>query len=169
MSRAHVKIAPRVGDVFLIPLDETSYAGGHVIAIRENAELYVAVFGHRLRHDEIDPEAAIAGDPVLLTLTFDAKLFHGEWPIIGNLMGATDRYPDPAFKIKHAGVMNIESRDKSVRRPAGEDELEFLQYRSVGSPMIIEDAIKAHFGIGRWSESYNKRLAEYAVSSSKLI
>lgn len=169
MRQADMKIAAKVGDVFLIPLDETSSAGGQVIAIRENAELYIAVFGHRVPRNEADPAAAIAGDPVLLTLTLDAKLFHGEWPVIGNLSAAINRYPDLAFKIEHAGEMNIESRDKSIRRPATVDELKVLQNRSVGSPMIIEDAIKAHFGIGEWNESYDKRRAEYAEVSSRLI
>jgi hypothetical protein len=36
-----MEIVPKVGDVFLIPLDETSAAGKHVIAIRENEELYL--------------------------------------------------------------------------------------------------------------------------------
>jgi hypothetical protein len=44
-----------------------------------------------------------------------------------------------------------------------------LEYRSVAAPAIIEDAIKAHFGIGQWSESYDKRRAEYARASSKII
>ncbi len=164
-----MKIAPNVGDVFLIPLDATSSVGGQVIAIRENAELYIAVFGRRLRPDESDPETAVAAPPVLLTLSFDAKLFNGEWPVIGNLIGDTNRYPDLAFKIDHAGEMSVESRDKSVRRSATEEELKVLKNRSVASPMIIEDAIKAYFKIGEWNESYDKRLAKYAEISSALI
>lgn len=164
-----MRIATKVGDVFLIPLDEESSVGGHVIAIREVEELYVAVFGRRLNRDETDPETAIAGEPVLLTLSFDAKLSNGDWPIIGNVVDAIDRYPHPAFGIKHAGTMSIESRDKSVLRPATDDELRILQNRSVASPMIIEDAIKAYFGTGEWNEAYDKRRAEYAVASSRLI
>lgn len=169
MSGADMNTIPTVGDVFLVPLDEISAAGGHVIAIRENEELYVAILDRRLRRSESDPEVAIAGNPVLLTLSFDGKLSNGEWPIIGNLAEAIERYPHPAFKIKHAGTMSIESRDKNVRRPATVDELEVLQNRSVASPMIIEDAIKAHFGLGEWNDSYDKRRAEYAAASSELI
>lgn len=164
-----MSVIPRVGDVFLIPLDDASAVGGHVIAIRENEELYVAIMGRRLPRNENDPEVAIGGEPVLLTLSFDAKLSNSDWPIIGNLADAVDRYPHPAFKIKHAGTMSIESRDKSVRRPATKDELDVLQNRSVASPMIIEDAIRAYFGLSEWSESYNKRRAEYAAVSSELL
>jgi hypothetical protein len=160
---------PKIGDVFLIPLDELSAAGGQVIAIRENEELYIAVMDRRIDASESNPECAIAGNPVLLTLSFDAKLANGQWPIIGNLSEAVYRYPQPAFKINHAGIMSIESRDKSVRRPATKAELEVLRNRSIASPMIIEDAIKAYFGLGEWSESYDKRLAQYAAMSSELI
>jgi hypothetical protein len=166
-----MKIKPKVGDVFLIPLSATSSAGGHVVAIREKEELYVAVFGQKLRKDEVDPEVTIAGDPVLLALTLDAKLFHGHWPIIGNLPIAPNRYPEPAFKVEYGypGIMSIESRDQSVRRAATFDELKVLRYRSVASPIIIEDAIKAHFGIGEWNESDDEYRAEYAMVSAKLI
>jgi hypothetical protein len=163
-----MEIVPKVGDVFLIPLDEVSAVGGHLIAIRENEELYLAVFDQRVGRDEADPEMAVSGEPFLLTLSFDAKLFHGDWPIIGNLINV-GRYPEPAFKVKHGGVMSIESRDKGTRRPATADELEILEYRSVAVPAIIEDAIKAHLGIGQWCESYDKRRAEYARASSKLL
>ena len=164
-----MSVVPKVGDVFLIPLDDKSAAGGHVVAIREKEELYLAIMGNRLRREEVDPEVAITGEPVLLTLSFDAKLSNGDWLIIGNLTDVVDRYPHPAFKIKHAGTMSIESRDKSIIRPATDEELAILQNRSVASPMIVEDVIRAYFGLGPWNESYNKRRTEYAVASSELL
>lgn len=169
MSGAYMTVVPKVGDVFLIPLDDVSAVAGHVIAIRENEELYLAVMSHRIRRDENDPEVAITGDPALLTLAFDAKLSNGDWPIIGNLVHYVNRYPHPAFKIKHAGKMSIESRDRTVRRPANDDELDVLHNRSVASPMIVEDAIRAYFGLREWDESYDKRCAEYARISSQLL
>ena len=164
-----MEIKPKVGDVFLIPLDESSAAGGHVVSIREGEELYLAVFDQRLSLNEINPILAIGGVPVLLALSFDAKFWHGNWPIIGNQGSPVGQYPQPNFKIKHTGVMSLESRDKTVRRPATPDELEILKYRSVATPIIIEDAIKAHFGIGQWDEGNDELLAEYAIASSKLL
>ena len=160
---------PSVGDVFLIPLDEMSAAGGQIISIREGEELYLVVFDQKLSLNETDPIVAISGSPVLLALSFDAKFWHGDWPIIGNQVGLTEQYPQPNYKIKHAGVMSLESRDKSVRRPASSDEIEILRYRSVAAPAIIEDAIKAHFWIGELDDNNDDLLAEYAIASSKLI
>lgn len=169
MSRHDMNVLPKVGDVFLIPLDETSAAGGHIVGIRENDELYLAVMGRRLDRGQKDPEVAADGEPILLTLSFDAKLLNGDWPIIGNLTGSLSRYPHPAFKIRHAGVMSVESRDKSVRRPATTVELNILQNRSIASPAVIEDVIRAHHGLGKWNESYDKRLANYAIISSSML
>ena len=160
---------PKVGDVFLVPLDEKSAAGGQVISIREGEEFYLAVFDQRLDLNETDPMAAISGTPVLLALSFDAKFWHGDWPIIGNRADLTAQYPQPSYKIKHGGIMSLESRDKNVRRPASSEEIQVLRYRSVASPAIIEDAIRAHFGIGEWNEDNDELLAEYAITSSKLI
>jgi len=159
-------IVPTVGDVFLIPLDDESAVGGQVIAIREGVELYLAIMDQRLPLNEIDPKVATAGKPVLLTLSFDAKLFNGDWKIIGNFKECIDEYPHPAFKVIHAGIMSVESRDKTFRRPAKIYEIEYLQNRSVASAQIIEDAIRAHFGLAEWKPIYDKRRAEYARLSS---
>lgn len=164
-----MSIRPKVGDVFLVPLDETSAAGGHVIDIRENAEVYLAVFDQRVSLNETNSLVALSGKPALLALTFDAKFWHGNWPIIGNQIHTVDQYPEPAYKIKHAGVMSVESRDKSIRRPASPHDLEILQFRSVAAPIIIENAIKAQFGIGEWDINNDELLAGYAIASSQLI
>lgn len=164
-----MKVIPKVGDVFLIPLDQKFAVGGYVISIREEAELYLAIMGQRTMRERADPQSILAETPALLTLSFDGKLHNGDWPIIGNLPDAVDHYPQPAFKIRRAGTTFVESRDKRVRRPATKDELDFLQNRSVASPMIVEDAIRAHLGLSEWNDSYGKRLADYALKSSKLV
>ena len=164
-----MEIKPKVGDVFLIPLDNTFAAGGIVISIWEGEELYLAVFNQRLSLNETDSIAATNGQPALLALTLDAKFWHGNWRIIGNQASLVGQYPQPNFKVKHAGVMSLVSRDRSVCRPASQDDLEILRYRSVAAPAIIEDAIKAYFGIGQWDEDNDELLANYAIASSKLL
>jgi hypothetical protein len=164
-----MRITPTTGDVFLVPLGDGASAGGQVIAIREREELYIAIMDRRLSSSTCDPKLAIAGDPAFLTLTFDAKLANRDWPIIGNCVNTIERFPHPSFKIKHAGVMQIESRDKQTRRLANLHELSLLHYRSVGSAMIIQDAVRAFFGVGPWVETYDKRLASYAQTTAALL
>ena len=162
-------IEAKVGDVFLIPLDESSCAGGQVISIRGENELYLAVFGQRLSKDETDPELATSGAPRLLGLSFDAKLWHGHWPIIGNLTEKVGAYPQPNYKVRSAGVLSFQSRDAAVTRPITDEEAKILEDRTVCDAAVIEDAIKATFGIVEWSEHYDNLRADYAIASSKLL
>jgi hypothetical protein len=163
-----MRIRPVEGDVFLVPLDKVSVVGGQVIAIREEEELYIAIFSKKINTGEIDPQTAIEGDPAFLTLSFDAKLANGDWPIIGNLADRLERYPDIAFKVKHSGVISVESRGREFRRPATDEEIKILSNRSIASPAIIEDAAKAYFGYCPWNEAYVKRLSEYAIRTAKI-
>ena len=162
-------IEAKIGDVFLIPLDDTSCVGGQVISIRDENEFYLAVFGQRLSMDETDPEIATSGSPRLLGLSFDAKLWHGHWPIIGNLIEKVGAYPQPNYKVRRAGVLSFQSRDATVTRPITDEEAKLLEYRTVCDAAVIEDAIKAICGIGEWSEHYDNLRAEYAIASSKLL
>lgn len=162
-------IIPKVGDIFLIPIDDKSAAGGQVISIRKKGELYLAIFGQRLSLDENDITLAVSGPLVFLTLSLDAKIWHKSWPIIGNQIKLVNQYPQPTYKIEHYGVMSIESRDETKRRAASIDEIKVLKYRKVVAPIIVEDAIKAYFGIGEWIEYYDGLRAEHAIASSKLL
>jgi Immunity protein 26 len=84
------------GDVFLIPVDQTNNAGGIIISDRKG-ELYVAVFQERFDRSESDTKKIVSGIPMFLALTLDAKLWHGHWPIIGNELAQTFKFPQPAF------------------------------------------------------------------------
>ena len=162
-------IKAKVGDVFLIPLDESSCVGGQVVSIRDDDELYLAVFGQLLSRNEIDPEVATSGAPRLLGLSFDAKLWHGHWPIIGNLIEKVGDYPQPNYKVRRAGQLYLQSRDLTVNRPATDEEAEALEYRTVSDAAVIEDAIKATLGITEWNEHYDDLHADYAIASAKLL
>jgi len=160
-------IPANVGDVFLIPLDDNGWACGQLVS-KWNDELYVAIFGEKVEA-QVDPGRAVSKEPMFLALTLDAKLFHGDWPIIGNIQENLPRFPQPAFKVRQSGVVYIESRDRTVSRPAAPKETEILKYRTVSSPAVIQKAVQAHFGLGEWSSSYDGLRAEYAFDSSRLL
>jgi len=161
-------IQVRVGDVFLVPLDGENWALGQLVSAW-NDELYVAVFDQKREKQQADPGSVVDQEPIFLALTLDAKLFHGDWPIIGNVQENLASFPQPAFKVRQSGVVHIESRDRTVSRPATQAEAEILRYRSVSSPAVIEEAVQAHFGIGEWSPHFDEFPADYAVQSSRLL
>lgn len=161
-------IQVKVGDVFLVPLDGKSWAVGQLVSAW-NDELYVAIFGQKIETHNVDPHSVIDQEPVFLALTLDAKIFHGDWPIVGNVQENLASFPQPAFKVRQAGVVYMESRDRTVSRPASSSEAEMLRNRSVSSPAVIEEAVQGYFGVCEWNPHYDKFHSDYAAASSKLL
>ena len=161
-------IRAKVGDVFLVPLDGKGWALGQLVSAW-NDELYVAVFGQKVETRDVNPHSVVDQEPVFLALTLDAKLFHGDWPILGNVQGNLASFPQPAFKVRQSGVVHIESRDRTLSRPALPAEAEILRYRSVSSPVVIEKAVQAFFAIGDWSPHYDDFPATYAFETARLL
>lgn len=164
---SEMKVAVKEGDVFLIPIDAERAAGGQVIDAWSD-ELYVAVFDGVVAPGFQDAAAIVNSEPIFLTLTLDAKLWHGDWPVIGNIQESRRRVPQPMFKVRHSGQIYVESRDRAVFRPASEREATELRYRTVSSPAVIDEAVKAHFGVGDWNLNYGDLRSDYASSSSKM-
>ncbi len=157
---------PKVGDVFLIPIDESRSGIGQVAGDWQG-ELYVVVF------DKVVSPAAGTGEAVgagllFAALTLDAKFFHGDWTIIGNAPEALASIPQPIFKVDQGGRTFLESRDRNLYRPALPAEADKLRLRTVVAPVRIETALKAANGLAPWHERFDELRADYAVSSSKL-
>lgn len=161
-------IQAKVGDVFLVPLDDKNCALGQIISAW-NEELYVAIFDQKFEARLEDPNSVLTREPALLALTLDAKLFHGDWPILGNVQENLDQFPQPAFKVRQSGVVYIESRDRTVSRPASSAEAEILRYRSVSYPAVIEEAAQGFFDVCEWNPHFDKIRADYAFESSRLL
>jgi hypothetical protein len=161
-------IETKIGDVFLIPLNGKGWAAAQVVSAW-NEELYVAVFDGTKEDNHINVEEVSLENPVFLVLTLDAKLWNGDWPIVGNVQSHLHRFPQPAFKVRQNGVVHIESRDRSRSRPASTSEAELLRYRTVSSPAVIEAVVQAYFGVGEWQEGYEKYRADYAEMSGAIL
>jgi hypothetical protein len=163
-----VAVQVAIGDVFLIPLTEQSWAYGQLVSAW-NGELYVAIFGDKTERDEANSKAILGIKPVFLVLTLDAKLWHGHWPIIGNVQTNLSSFPQPAFKVRQKGIVYIESRDRARTRQATAHESQILRFRTVTSPAAIEQVVRAYFGIGDWNPHFENYLADYAYKSGELL
>jgi len=161
-------IQVKVGDVFLVPLDDKSWAFGQLVSAW-NDELYIAVFNEQTQAQEADPYLIVEKKPIFLTLTLDAKLFHGHWPVIGNIKDNISNFPQPVYKVRQSGIVYLESRDRTFTRPASLNECRAVSYRTVASPALVEKAIQAHFGMGEWMPEYEKFSADYAYDSTLLL
>jgi hypothetical protein len=156
----------RVGDVFLVPIDGSRWGAGQ-IAGNWKGELYIIIFDAIYNEDNIDPERIVAAKPLLAALSLDAKLHHGDWRIIGNVTANLGRIPQPVFKVNQDGAVFVESRDRSATRPGSSAETEALRLRTIVAPVRLENALKAHNGIGDWKPRYDDLLYRYALESSR--
>jgi hypothetical protein len=157
-----------VGDVFLIPVDSTRFGVGQ-IAGDWKGELYVVIYDKILSGDKPEPECVSGAKPLFAALSMDAKIHHGDWPIIGNVTGNLEHIPQPVFKVDQGGKVFLESRDRSISRPASSSEAERLKLRTVVAPVRLENAFKAHNGVGEWHPRYDELRAEYAFDSSRVL
>jgi len=157
-----------IGDVFLVPLDQFRFGIGQ-IAGDWKGELYIVIYDAVHIDEEVDPVSVISAQPLFAALSLDAKIHCGDWRIIGNVTANLSSIPEPVFKVNQGGQVFMESRDRSITRPATRSESELLRLRTVVAPVRLEKAIKAHNGIGEWNPKYDELRADYAFASSRLI
>jgi hypothetical protein len=157
----------KVGNVFLIPLDEQRNGIGQ-IAGDWKGELYVVIYD-KLASPEASPNEVIEAQLVFAALTLDAKLHHGDWQVIGNLQENIASIPQPWFKIAQGKEIYVEPRDRSFTRPATATEAANLRFRTVVAPVRLEAALKALHGIGEWHPRFDELRADYASTSERLV
>jgi len=158
----------RVGDVFLVPVDDSRFGIGQ-IAGDWKGELYVIIYEEIFSGEKPNPESVNSAKPLFAALSMDAKIHHGDWPIIGNVTKNLDHIPQPVFKVDQGGRVFLESRDRSISRPASSSEAERLRLRTVVAPVRLENALKAHAGLAEWNPRYDELRADYALDSSRVL
>jgi hypothetical protein len=158
----------RVGDVFLIPIDDTRCGVGQ-IAGDWKGELYIVVYNGTWATVAVDIEKATSAEIIFAALSLDAKIYHGDWRIVGNIKTNLDQIPQPVFKVNQSGKVFLESRDRSRTRQASPSEAEVLRYRTVVAPIRLEKALKTQHGIGDWLPEYESLRADYAFESSRIL
>lgn len=157
-----------VGDVFLVPIDESRRGIGQ-IAGDWKGELYVVIFDAVYDGENVDPNSVNSATPLFAALSLDAKIHNGDWRIIGNVTENLDGIPQPVFKVNQDGEVFLESRDRSATRQASSEEAESLRLRTVVAPVRLEKALKAYNGVGDWSIRYDDLRYDYALESSRYV
>ena len=157
----------KVGDVFLIPIDGDRHGIGQ-IAGNWKGELYIVIYDGVVSTDA-SPSLIDGAAFQFAALSLDAKIHHGDWPIIGNRQDNIEAIPQPWFKVGYNGQAHVEARDRSVLRLATVAEEAGLRLHTVVAPVRLEKALKALHGVGDWHPAYDDLTAEYASESSKLV
>lgn len=161
-----------IGDVFTIPVDDQRRSVGQVLGEYKSA-LYVIVFDQIFGADQ-DPslqlEDLTGSQPLFARLIFDSRFRPGMWEIIGHAAADSERYL-PAFTYGAAELDGVKITDFSgsrVRRASGPESKE-VPRRAIDSPLILEKAIQAHHGIGRWLPAFEEVRYRPGIAWSELF
>lgn len=159
-------IKSKVGDVFLVPLQE-----GHCVGqiVDEYLKMpYICIFEEIIKDMDISADWVSGKKPLFAHLSLDGLLYHGEWPIIGNYKNNLSEIARPAYKVGYEGSPHVEPFHSKILRPASVDEDHFLRFRNIKAPVILEDAIKSYHGDGQWKLNYADLYYEYAEKTAHL-
>lgn len=146
------------GDFLAIPLGDGRADIAHVVDQTTRA-LYVVVFDCPVSASPTPEEVARArtATPLFATLTFDARVRPGMWTIVGSSPPDPDHFL-PAFTYAAAetnGVWVTDFHD-SRQRPATEDESKSIPRRKIRSPMVLEQAVRAHEDLAPWLPAFEE-------------
>jgi hypothetical protein len=152
-----------VGLVFALPLAEKTFGFGQLLAWQRPI-FYMAGFDLRSETPNVNEEEMKSAKPVLLGNFFDALICNGHWRAIKKL--ETPKTPFPCFKVKIGEKFFVESWDRQRIREATLEESRTLEFRSNRGPIILENALKAYFGLASWQPRYDGLRTEAVAKSS---
>lgn len=168
-NEGEMSIKAMLGDVFLVPVSDEAFGIGQV-AGDWKGELYLIIYDATYPTvRDAKPQDVCRLSPLLSALSLDAKIYNGDWPIIGSVKENLGSTPQPAYKVEQGGHMYVESRDRTVTRIASDEEESVLRFRNVVAPIRIENALKALRGFGEWNPRFDELRANYAEDSSKVL
>jgi hypothetical protein len=158
LSRHPLNPVVKPGDLLTIPLGDGRAYVGQVVD-RTTRALYVVVFDHPVGANPTLDELAQAqtAAPLFATLTFDTRIGPEMWTAVGNSPAERDRFL-PAFTygaVETSGFWVTDYHD-SRQRPATEDESKSIPRRKIRSPMVLEQALRAHEGLAPWIPAFEE-------------
>ena len=151
-------VSPKLGDVFEVPINESQVGYGQVAGQRFTSYL-LAIFKTAYRRGEHPELSRITADDIaFLAESLDAKIWNGDWAIVGNLPPDRSRIRLPVYKVTVGNINSwfVESYDGSQRRPAHPNELNILALRTVVAPARLEKALQALHGARPWEPAFDQ-------------
>jgi hypothetical protein len=159
-----LRVKPKVGDIFQVPLDTVRFGYGQVVALPEKNVLFICLFAATTeRSVQPDLQAIVRSAILLAGNTFDAKLWHGHWPVVGNMTPDLAAIVLPNYKEGPPGQAFVENLDLTRRRRATPQEEAILPFRSYVAPVRYEKALQALAGIGEWRPEYEDLRYEHVL------
>lgn len=149
---------PKTGDVFSIKIDSTKYSFGQVIY----ADIEGLVIIYDIIVDKFPLISEIIRAPVIfMAYTTFVFVETGRWEIIGKDEIPTGiLYPDYKAEAYVNGTLKtmVYGYNHILLREADESDKNRLRTHKSITPIIIENAIKAKYGLVPWEDYYEDLL-----------
>ncbi len=155
------------GDIFEFSINDNTTCYGQIIKIPNKESLVVVIFeglyNSRPLLDEI-----VKDDILLFGSTFDARIYNGNWKVIGNTKNNLEGIHLPFYKI---GIdpAYLESFDGMRIRELCPSEEGKFSYRKYVAPVRFELALKAHYKQTEWNEKYDSLLYKNVIEVIKSL
>ncbi len=156
-----VSTHPKLGDVFVVPIDDDRAGVGQVVGTYLDNCYYFAIFGDTVPSSPAATAVADAlqSDILLLALSQDAKLHAGHWTVVGEaVVDPRISLPDYKIAVDQGGGIQFEVQDASgrLRRHASDFDITQLPYRKVVAPVRLERALRAAHRLEPWLDHYGE-------------
>ena len=140
------------GTVLAIPLSSGVWALGQVIypGVKFYMGICSVAFYEPLSASDIDSCAFS-----MFSWTNDAEVFRGNWKNLG-VSTIKKTFELPEYRVAHSGKMVVESFSGDSWREFDPGKDSKLKYRTVRSPLLVQDAVQAACGYGEWKPFYDR-------------
>lgn len=147
----------KVGDVFAIPIDDTRYSYGQIVANGYGSDCYVIFDIVTSKYPPL--EQITSHKIVFMIFTLHQKIIEGEWLLLGNTP-VSDGIKIPEFKVdvmENGVIRSMVSRhDGEILRYATEEEAKTLNTMQSYTPNVLEDAVKTKYGVIQCNRNFNE-------------
>jgi len=159
------KIEASVGDVFAIPIDESRWGAGQVVAEYGKSQIYLAAYDYLVESPtRLDPNDVVSRPLLLLALSFDGLIYAGEWPLVGRVDVPTDM-PLPAYKLGSPDQLMVVDYSGKRERTATVVEADALPFRTTVAAVRLEKALQAIYGVGEWNPEWDELRPQWTTTA----
>lgn len=151
------RIRLKEGDVFYFS-DEEKRCGVGQIIVKEINE-YIIVYDKIIPEDDVANVKIDTLSPLLAGWTTDARIYSGDWKIIGN-SAYRPPYEFPLFKVKRNNVYCVVDPFRHKIRDATEKDIKNLNHPFSRSPIGYENAFWGFHGKREWRDLDSKLIVE---------
>jgi len=156
----------KAGDIFEFSINENSKSYGQIVSVFKKDTLSIIIFEGQYR-SRPDIEELLQDNILLFGNTFDAKLHHNHWIVIGNETSNLSSVKLPYYKIG-TGPIYVEDFFENKLRKTKDNEESILTYRSYVAPVRFETALKAFYKVVEWREEFEELLYSNVKKSNEI-